>query len=101
VAEVAVDADSSSPVVETNWLPGTDDTEVALMESLPDITVLKPPEPPLSVIGFLTRDEERCLKYQINIVITTIAITITTTTIITTIIIIIITLYYIILIIHF
>jgi len=69
VAEVAVDADSSSPVVETNWLPGTDDTEVALMESLPDITVLKPPEPPLSVIGFLTRDEERCLKYQINIMI--------------------------------
>lgn len=61
MADVAVDADSSSPVVETNWLLGIeDDTEVALMESLPDITLLNPPEP-LSTTGFLTRDEERCL----------------------------------------
>lgn len=60
MADVAVDADSSSPVVETNWLLGMeDDTEVALMESLPDIT-LNPPEL-LSTTGFLTRDEERCL----------------------------------------
>lgn len=62
MADVAVDADSSSPVVETNWLLGMeDDTDVALMESwLPDITLPKPPEP-LSTTGFLTRDEERCL----------------------------------------
>lgn len=37
-----------------------DDTDVALMESLPDITLPNPPEP-LSTT-FLTRDEERCLQ---------------------------------------
>lgn len=61
MADVAVDADSSSPVVEINWLLGAEDeTDVALMESLPDITLLNPPEL-LSTTGFLTRDEERCL----------------------------------------
>lgn len=69
MADVAVDADSSSPVVETNWLPGIeDDTDVgvALMESLPDITLPNPPEP-LSTTGvFLTRDEERCLQHTMK-----------------------------------
>lgn len=70
MADVAVDADSSSPVVETSWLPGRDDTDVgvALIESLPDITLLNP-EPLSTTGGFLTRDEERCLvtKYRLCI----------------------------------
>lgn len=63
VADVAVDANSSSPVVDTNWLLETVDetvvgVELLVKESVPGITL--PPEPP-SITAFLARDEERCL----------------------------------------
>lgn len=63
VADVAVDANSSSPVVDTNWLLETVDETVVgvvllVIDSVPDITL--PPELP-SITAFLARDEERCL----------------------------------------
>lgn len=68
MADVAVDADSSSPVVVTNWFPGTvDETDVGVAllvtDSVPDITLPTPPEPP-SITAFLARDEERCLNQK-------------------------------------
>lgn len=68
MADVAVDADSSSPVAVINWLPGTvDETDVGVVlfvtDSIPDITLPTPPEPP-SITAFRARDEERCLDRE-------------------------------------